>query len=58
MHINDSNWDVAHLTMDDFDMDIIGSQDATIRSKAIQYMSIFLAECHIAEIAADVLKEF
>lgn len=58
VHINDSNWDVAHLTMDDFDMDIIGSQDATIRSKAIQYMSIFLAECHIAEIAADVLKEF
>ncbi|KAJ5114110.1 hypothetical protein N7456_002644 [Penicillium angulare] len=58
VHIDDNNWDVTHLTLEDFNLDLLDTHDSISRSKATQHISIFIAECRMAEILADVLKEF
>lgn len=55
-HINDANWNVSKLTMDDFELD--EHQDPRMRDAIAQGSPICMAECDLSIITADVLREF
>ncbi|XWW99312.1 hypothetical protein V2A60_007321 [Cordyceps javanica] len=54
-HLHESDWCVSSLTEDDFEQ---GPQDLTIREAVAQHIPICVAQCELAVIAADVLREF
>ncbi|KAJ5123318.1 GAL4 [Penicillium atrosanguineum] len=55
VHLNEDNWDVKELTLDDLEIDF---QDPAIEAGVTCYIPLFLAECQLSVIGADVLKEF
>lgn len=55
VHLNEDNWDVEELKLDDFESCF---RDPIIEAGVTTYIPLFLAECQLSIIAADVLKEF
>lgn len=55
-HLNDENWHVSSLTVEDFEGEAHG--DPEIQKSILQQIPICVAECELSTIAADVLKRF
>lgn len=55
-HINDTNWDVSELTMDDFELD--EHQEPRVKDAIEQGSPICIAECDLSTTTAEVLKKF
>lgn len=55
-HINDANWFVAELRAEDFEGE--SHPNVMVRESIVREIPLCLAQCRLAVIASDVLKEF
>lgn len=55
-HLNDANWDVSPLSIDDFERG--DDQDLDINTSILKSNPFVVASCELSRIAADIQREF